>query len=531
MKKVIALSTAIVIGIGAFSGCAKKENTETGGELTCWTPHDAAQSMSGYNEMLLYQELEARTGVKVKFIHPVAGSTGQESFNTLLASKNLPDMIETNWSSYAGGPDAAIDDGVIISLNEHLKEWAPNYYEYMEGKKNEANNGLYRAQSMTDEGNYYGFMTLNGYTARGFSGLMVRKDMLDAWGMDIPETIDDWEVVFAKAKAEGFQKPFTCAKDVLSFTGTAHTFNTAYGVGSSFYVEDDEIVFAPFQSGYKAYIAKLAEWVEKGYIDKNFVTNTNTDLEGNMTNGISVACFGYIGSCMGKILPAMAERDPNYELVACPYPVLNQGETTEFQEVGAEAVDRAIAITTACKNVQAAMKWCDYLYSDEGNILKNFGVEGDTFTVETIDGEEHYVYTDKIMHPEQIGETSINQAMWRFVRPANSPGLNQHPDYLNCYYEYQSQKDALVTWNENIEAAKKHALPTLSFTTEESAKIATIEQAKKAAFETAGNEMISGNKSIDDFDTVIADAKAGGYDEILEIYNSAYQRYLKKLER
>jgi len=533
-KKIIAVLSLAALISGSFAGCnGDGETTKNDASLTYWANMSgaSAQTLTSYSEMLMYQEIEKATGVKVEFIHPVAGSTGSEAFNTLLASNDLPDMIEYSWSTYAGGPDAAIDDGVIIALDDYLKEYAPSYYEYVEGKYNEENNGLYKAQSVSDKGRHYGFRNLNIGNLRGFCGLVVRADLLEKWDMSVPETIDDWTVLFEKAKSEGYSKPFSIKAGFLTPSSPMNLFNTAYDVGKSFYLEDDKVVYGPFQKGFKEFVAQMAEWTKKGYIDRNFVTNSNTDLEGNMTqDGVSMSCFGYIGGLMGKLLPAMEERNPEYDLVACPYPVLNKGDKCEFQEVAAESNDPTIAITSACEDVESAMKWCDYIYSEEGNLLHTFGVEGDTYTVEEIDGETHYIYTDKILKPETVGANSVNASLYKFFRPANGPGLNQHPDYLNGYYPYQCQKDALVIWNENIEEARKHALPTLSYSDEESSKIAVLEQSLLANFDTAISEIMLGNKSIDEYDKLVRDLKANGYDEILKIRNAAYDRYKEKIK-
>ena len=104
-----------------------------------------------------------------------------------------------------------------------------------------------------------------------------------------------------------------------------------------------------------------------------------------------------------------------------------QGYTADTKSI-------AIAISTQCEDVEAAMKWSDYIYGEEGNLLHTFGVEGDTYTVEEIDGETHYVYTEKITKPETIGLKSVNEALFKFFRPANSPGLDQNPDYLNLRF-------------------------------------------------------------------------------------------------
>ena len=63
-----------------------------------------------------------------------------------------------------------------------------------------------------------------------------------------------------------------------------------------------------------------------------------------------------------------------------------------------------------------------------------------------------------------------------------------------------------------------------------SSKMATLKQQYEAAFQTSVSEMILGNKSVDEYDSIVSQAKKDMYDEILKIYNDAYQRYLKKLE-
>ena len=73
---------------------------------------------------------------------------------------------------------------------------------------------------------------------QGFGGIAVRADLLKAWGLDVPETLDDWENVFARAKQEGYSKPFTCFSNPFGITSNVHTFNTAYDVGKKSYIEE-----------------------------------------------------------------------------------------------------------------------------------------------------------------------------------------------------------------------------------------------------------------------------------------------------
>lgn len=78
-------------------------------------------------------------------------------------------MIEFGRSGYTGGADQAIADGVIIALNDYMKDYAPNYYNYMEGEKAKENNYKFRNAVMTMKGNYYGL----GYLSVSTEAMLV----------------------------------------------------------------------------------------------------------------------------------------------------------------------------------------------------------------------------------------------------------------------------------------------------------------------------------------------------------------------
>lgn len=531
--RITAFILSLMILIGLLCGCEEKK-INTGSKFTYWVtlPGATQQTLTSFNELLMYQEISKATGTEIEFIHPASGSTGTEAFQILLSSGDYPDMMEYNWKAYTGGPDQAINDGVIISLNDYLEDYAPNYYEYLEGKKGEANGYLYKAQSLSGSGNYFGFANLNIGSYRGFGGLYIRKDKLDEWNLKIPTTIDDWTNVLETAKKNGFSAPLTGASNLFSITGP-NMFNTAWKVGKSWYVDNKQVKFGPFEKAYKDYVKKMAQWMKNGLVDRDYITNAPENVMGYMTNDTSIATYGFVGSGIGKLLPAMEEKNPNYSVVACPYPVMNDGDIPWFQEVQPEANSPYIAISVQCgidneDRYKEAIKWCDYIYSDEGMILKSFGVEGVTYTIEkSEDSKEHFVYTDVIMDHEKIGAHSVEAALYHFMLPANAPGLNQHPDYLNGFYPYEQQKDAIVVWNKNVEEAKKHILPPLSYTGEEATQKATIEAAARNDLDAAISNIILGKASIDTYDDAIKKAQKNGYNDLLNIIQRAYDRYTK----
>ena len=106
-----------------------------------------ATRVQSYNEVAMYQQREKDTGIHIDFIHPAVGQEN-EQFNLVLASGSLPDIIEFDWSTYVGGPQQAINDGLLLHWMDYM-EYAPNYQKAMtEGELAD----IYRRGSTTDDG-------------------------------------------------------------------------------------------------------------------------------------------------------------------------------------------------------------------------------------------------------------------------------------------------------------------------------------------------------------------------------------------
>ena len=102
----------------------------------------------------LWQE---KTGIEVEFIGPT--SDADTAFNLMTSSTELPDIIEWEWTaSYAGGPAAAENDGVLIWLDDYITPDGPaaDLWQYLQD-----NPTLDRAIK-TDDGHYYCFPFTRG---------------------------------------------------------------------------------------------------------------------------------------------------------------------------------------------------------------------------------------------------------------------------------------------------------------------------------------------------------------------------------
>ena len=521
-KRVVAVIAAATAVACIAGGCGKKEEAVSDGKkFTYWCEMTAAtasqcQSMS---EMTFYKELEKRTGVEIEFIHPATGQ-GNEQFNLMIASRDLPDMMEYWWlECYPGGSDKAIEDGVIVDLSEEIPKNAPNYYNLINSDKD------YAKAAVTEKGRYYGFQDINLRGYYTFGGLLIRQDWLDACGLEMPTTLNEWETVLRAFKEKmGAKAPFTINPSYMNASSNAGHFNNLFDIALGLYVEDNKIKLAQLEPEYKEYVELMRKWYKEGLIDTQYDTNTSTSVDAKMTDGSSGVTYGFVGGTIGKYKTAMEKKDPNFKLVAAPYPMGVNGEEPRFFEHQDLVQEPLIAITTNCTNVSAAVKWADYLYSEEGKLLKNFGVEGETYTM--VDGFP--TYTDEIMNNPQ--GLSMAEALAKHVRAASpSPGICNVSEYLQQYYQLPEQKDAIVMWNKYSENALKTSIPSAVVESAEVAdEIAQIQSQVYTYIDEMVLKFIKGSESMDNYDKFVETLRNIGAERLLELKQKSYDNYMNR---
>ncbi|RED55557.1 extracellular solute-binding protein [Cohnella lupini] len=466
-------------------------------------------------EVPFFQDWQKKTGVKLKFTAPPAGQT-KEALNVMLASGNLPDMIEYNFlNDFPGGPEKAIGDGYILKLNDLIDQHAPNLKKFLQ------ENPDIDKMVKTDNGSYYAFPFIRyDEYLRVFQGPIVRKDWLDDLGLPVPETIEDWTAMLRAFKEKkGAAAPFSVNSKPRFFNDSGNgAFMGAFGVNRGFYTEDGAIKFGPSESGFKEYLRLFQSWYKEGLIDKNIATADGKAVDGNMASGATGASIGNAGGGIGKWQPLVASNDPKAVLVAAPYPVLNKGDTPKFgQKDNAYSSGGIVAVTASAKDPELAVKLLDYGYSEEGRMFFNFGTEGVSYNM--VDG--YPKYTDLLMkNPDKLAPA---QAMSLYVRGSYNGPFIQDKRYAEQFFALQTQRDAIGIW-QNTDVAK-YALPPLTPTPEESSEYATIMNDINTLVDEMTLKIILGSEPIDKFESYVDKMKSLKLDRAIEIQSAALQRY------
>lgn len=525
LKRSICVLLALVLCLGV-AGCKKSADDEqkvvsnlgdsypldTDATITYWMQlnSNVLATEASMTNLPFAEQLQKETGVKIEYIHPSAGQIG-EQFNIMLASGSLPDIIEYDWYNFPGGPQKAIDDEYIIPLNDIIDKYCPNLKSYLEEHPD------VDKLVKTDSGVYYVFpMIKDDDLLLNYMGPTVRKDWLDKLNLDIPETMEDWENMLRLFKEKkGADAPLSYLGYNQANTGA---FSGAYGVKKGFYVDGGKVKYGPAEDGYKEFLETFARWYKEGLLDPNISAVDNKILEANMLNGKTGATLATAGGNIGKWLPIMAERDPEYALAAAPYPVLNKGERPKFGQLDWYYITAGCAaITTSCKNVELAARLLDYGYSEAGRKLYNYGIEGTSYNM--VDG--YPTYTDEIIkNPQGL---SISNAIARYARGCYTGPFIQEKPYIEQYYTTDVQKNAIDIWKETDNA--KYSMPLITCLPEESSEMANIMNEVNTYVDEMQIRFITGLEPIENFDKYVSRIKSMGIDDALKIQQAAYDRF------
>lgn len=554
-KRTLSLSLAAVLAAGMLSGCGASDETESNAQetqadagteskaagqesadgsssskLTYWVKMDATKigpTTDNFGTIQCYQEMAKRTGVDVEFIHP---PTGQESdsFSLMIAGGEYPDMIHYDWgNAVAGGPDKAIEDGVILELSTLIEENCPNLKVFLEKYPQ------IKATMTTDSGNIYCFPNVYPYFDEDTlivcnRGYQIRQDWLDELGLEAPETIDDWHTVLTAFKNKGTTEdgnpivPMVSRK-MSEKTSMVRTFANAWdGMDYDFYVDNGQVKFGPVEPAFKDYLTTMNQWYQEGLIASEFSTITGKEVDAMITTNQAGAWFFGLGAGMGVYITALGGDDSKVSGVK--FPVANEGDVPKYTALdNYPFVGFGTAISTNCKDVEAACKWLDYHYSEEGDRLLNWGIEGVSYKLDE-NGDPQF--TDEILkNPEGL---SADVALGKYAMVSQLEAFTKdHRAEAVRMWVYPAQEEASRLWNESDFSYRYP--PTVSLTPEESSELAGILSDITTYRDENVIRFILGSESLDNYDKFVETIKKMNIDRAIEIKQAAYDRLQARL--
>ncbi|MBT9777468.1 extracellular solute-binding protein [Clostridium sp. MCC353] len=489
---------------------------ETGDKLTWWKVlnNNISLHFTTLEDTPFVKEMTERTGVEIEFLHPPTGQE-TEQFGLVLADGDLPDLMEYNWLvSYPGGPQKAISDGVVQPLNDIIDQYCPNLKVYLQ------ENPDIDRMIKTDEGQYYAFPMIRGEAETILIGPMMRGDWLEELNLEVPSTVEEWHTVLKTFKEKkGASAPLSYAYTDRRI-GAANPIALANVISVDFYLGDDgNVHYGSIEEGYKNYLETFSAWYQEGLVDIDLVSLKKDQVAAKVTSGQAGASVGLTEGNMGAWIVAGRKDNPDFSLVAVPWPTLEEGQRPqsgccENRYSGISSV----AITTSCEDVERAARLMDYMYGEEGHMFTNFGTEGLTYDIV----DSYPKFTDTIMKNQEgwtvksaLGAYTMNVQGGPHIADARVPEQTMElPEQLEARYKIWPDTDA-----------RKHLLPPITPNSDESKEFATIMNQVQTYRDEMTIKYIMGQESLDTFDNYVENIKKLGIDRAIEIQNTALKRY------
>jgi len=529
LKKILStmLTVALVFGVSA---CGKKEASTTPGTTTAnqgttlpivkdtlnlkfvsYNWGDANYS----NDMTVFKELEKRTNIHLNW-ELLPAEDNLTKLNLIMTSGQLPDMI-----SY---PDAAeskklfdkyAQQGAIIPLDELIDKYAPHIKAMIDSPQFKIDN--FKSELRSADGKIYSLPRLTQVTSGQI--FCIRQDWLDKVGMKAPETTEDLYNVLKAFK----DKNVNGKGDVIPFEPigleSLSALMNSFGAHSGFYIDQksNTIKYGPLESGYKEGLEFCNKLLNEGLIDKNYVSITSDAFRAKVAKNQVGMFYAWPLSGLGFNNTAVKKVDPKGSYVGV-LPVKGPNGD-RFKENPQAAITPCIAITKSNKNPIETIKYLDYIYSKEGNILMNYGVEGKDYK---LDASGNPVFTDYVVkNPDgnDAGTVRLNEGMQvglPFVATLDSESQATPSDAIKNAWKIYTEGNVLYP-----------RFPNLSLSEEQNGNISGILTDLKTFTDENTNKFIMGQKPITDYDKFAQTIKGMGVDDVLKVYNDAYKKYVE----
>lgn len=412
-RKVVSLMLVSAMVAGMLAGCGSDSGSSKGGSGTETgsaaeasssgeTADDAddkspitfeyfnADGKNGNWDNPVAKAITEATGVTLDVSYPVASQgDAKEDVALMIANDEYPDMI------YAKGSATDLyQAGALIDMTDLIEKYGPNIKK-MYGAELEK-----LKWSQDDPGIYQlSYAGVNQKTLTTGGSCQIQWAALKENDYKYPKTLDEYEKMIksylaAHPKTED-------GLDMIGITMSASDWHWMITLGNPAgliadaspdngqWIIDDEynVHYKHVTDEEKEYFKWLCRMYNEGILDPNFATQTDDDYIAKVASGRVVAITDaewHYSQCEATLV-ADGKVDQTY--VGLPV-TLREDQVEKALLYQGTTVGWGMAITKSCEDPVRAIKFLDYLCSDEGQILYHWGIEGENYFLDD-DGQPY----------------------------------------------------------------------------------------------------------------------------------------------
>lgn len=488
---------------------------------SCWMPVapyvSTMMNLEDFSEQVaMVKMINEMTNVYIDFNAVAGGFVEQESFNLMIAGGDYTDIIGVmNYYGSSSGAAAgsadhekAIEDGIIIDLYDDLKEYAPNYWTLLTSDDN-------AYMTMRTQSGYMGCIAqLLKKAGTENQGMIVRKDWLKASGVENLNTLDQYEQYLTYCKDN------YGAYAYLQYEGLDTDWGSAFNITpGAFNVVDGKVVHSFTTDAFKSYLTKMNDWYQKGLFNDDFYNDTDiTTVRTDMANDL---CSFVDGSAEGMSnIFDMNPENTAMELQATAYP---KADGVDEIHVGFESKliknSDTWAVSTACADPIPLLKLVNWLYSEEGQLVYNWGEEGVSFEYDE-NGQPQW--TDLVVNnPDGLNFMFASYLYATGVGSVYFPGVY---DMEKGFYSYNDDQLEAVDTLASLTDGANNLPAYVSLNNAEQDRYNSIATDLDTYAKGMILKFILGDEPMSNYQSFLDTCMDMGLQQMTEIYQGAYDR-------
>lgn len=391
-KKWVAKAMTVVLAAALVVGCSSNNGNNTNNPGNTGGNGDGALEPITYSfgttsnkqtwDTPITKALTEKTGVSLKY-DMIVGDIFQK-WDIWRAGGDYPDIIRLD----ALNLQKYIEAEAVIPLEDLIEEHGPNIKEKF-GDRFEI--------LRHEDGHIYSIYPVNlseEAPADSVAPYVVQMAVLEEAGYPEIKTLEQLHELIADYKAK---HPQIDGQDTIGYTAGMesfminHAFNNSAIVADgrpdhgNFYVEGEEVFWNPVSDRSKQFYEFVYGLMQDDLFDVEAFSMDLEAMQAKMAQGRVLAGYapGWMVGSVNAALRAEGKEDRMYAHL----PLLFD-ESIENKSVALTPANPGThewAITVNAENPERAIQFIDYMFSDEGQILTNWGIEGTHY--EVVDGK------------------------------------------------------------------------------------------------------------------------------------------------
>ncbi|MBD5501697.1 MAG: extracellular solute-binding protein [Lachnospiraceae bacterium] len=409
MRKILSLLTATALCVSMLAGCggsgsntADSGNASSGSETSSGTESGNAETETASSsedlEPITFEvfladanndswdnpvgnAITAATGVTLEISYPVT-STGDaaEDVALMIANDEYPDMI------YAKGAATSLyEAGALIDMTDLIEQYGPNikkmYGDELEKLKwGGGDEGIYQLS----------YAGVGAQTLKTGGGCQIQFAALKENDYKYPTTLEEYEALIKQYMAAhpttedgletiGISMSTTDWHWMITLGNPAGFIADAAPDNGQWVIDDNyNCYYKHVTPEEKEYFQWLCRMYEEGVLDPDFATQTHDDYIAKLSSGrvVAITDAEWDYNQAQQVLIGDGKMDKTY----CGLPVtLRADQKAPALLYQGLQVGWGIGITKSCEDPVRAIKFLDYLCSDEGSVLHKWGIEGENY--------------------------------------------------------------------------------------------------------------------------------------------------------